>query len=832
MKKIYLNMEGAMLKGYLHKVAIVMIVCVFAFSLFNITYGMDFNYDIQEITLDYYYYEGFGEDKVAQSVKDGSWHILKSDGSIINLRGDYLAYAGMEGKNLNFDDDYYRFVIGNDSYNIDYSGRFIYVDKNGLECFADGYKYVDPTKGENYFTIRNIKGYGYETGLYHKYNKAVVIPPSYDILTYINDNSIVACKDGMWHGLINIKNEVIIPFKYNYIDYINDNFIIAVNEVGTYGVINIKNDVVYNFEYDDIYNIPEYSGYLRISKNNKFGLINSANAEIVVPLEYENIEYAGNGLAVAQKNGYKGVIDLNNKEIVPFIYSGIIHNDYGFIVHKDELEGFLNREGTVILPVEYYYIYKVSDGFITAVISDENNEHKFVVYDIDGKEIVSPKYSYIDYHASDKYMIVNKEQKADIVDKETGEELLADSVMHFSEVKYINDKYYAGGSRSSYAVVNYAGQRLTWETYNDISIINVNGEDIIAAKYETERFNTKFDYFKQRKGPSAWATEEVSKAIEENLVPFEYQSGFTFNIKRYEFCSIIVAFLEEYYDTARNDIIRDNNINVTNPPIEDGVSDDIAICLNLGIVKGRGNGIFDGDSEITREEAAVMLTNLAEYLGINTDAEEVHLKDKSEVSSWAADAVNFVLKNNFMQGMGNEIFSPKSNITREQTYIIMYRILNETEFYNMFNRASEAWSWFYVCTMPLKGTPGLPLVGIKTESGECFEVDYEGIETLKDLENYLKTVFSDEIVEYMLKTGRYFDVDGRLCAYDMARGTNHSYGKIAEVNKNNINEAKIEYVVSVEKLDYNYELEGYEEFTFIVERNGDNWVFSDFHPWW
>ena len=28
------------------------------------------------------------------------------------------------------------------------------------------------------------------------------------------------------------------------------------------------------------------------------------------------------------------------------------------------------------------------------------------------------------------------------------------------------------------------------------------------------------------------------------------------------------------------------------------------------------------------------------------------------------------------------------------------------------------------------------------------------------------------------------DVGGKLCAYDMARGTNHSYGKIAEVNKN------------------------------------------------
>jgi hypothetical protein len=172
--------------------------------------------------------------------------------------------------------------------------------------------------------------------------------------------------------------------------------------------------------------------------------------------------------------------------------------------------------------------------------------------------------------------------------------------------------------------------------------------------------------------------EEVSKAIESNLVPFEYQAAYTFNIKRYEFCSIIVEFLEEYFDTTREEIIEDNNIDLVNltQTFVDGINEDVAICLNLGIVKGRGNGIFDGESEITREEAAVMLANLAKYLGLNTVADEAKLNDKKEVSEWAVDAVNFVLDNKFMQGVGNDIFSPKSNITREQTYIIICRILN------------------------------------------------------------------------------------------------------------------------------------------------------------
>ena len=817
-------------RNYFYKTLIVVTVLIFIFSLYNIVNGVEFNDDIQKVELNYYYYEGFGEDKVVQSIKDGSWYILKPDGSLINLKGNYLAFAGIEGKNLNFDDDYYRFVIGNESYDIDYSTRFIYVDKNGMECFLDGYTYVDPTKGENYFILRNIKGDGYETGLYHKYNKTVVIPAVYDTLNYISDDRIAAAKNDKY-GLINIKQEEIIPFEYDNLDYINDNFIIAVNEDGKYGVININNEVVLSFEYDEISYTYKANDYFKISKNNKFGLVDITDAEIVVPLKYDNIEYYPNDMAKASLDQKTGVIDISNKEVVPFIYDGIMYYEDGFAVYKDDLAGFINRGGKVILPVEYYNILEVKDGYITAVIDNENDEHKHAVYTLKGKEIIPPIYEYIDYHATDKYMIVNNGWYADFVDKKTGEMILNNSDIHVPDIKYINDKYYAGGT-SSYAIYNLAGQKLTWQSYNGISIININGEELLAAKYNTERFNTHFDYFKQTKGPSSWAVDEVSKAIESNLVPFEYQAAFTFNIKRYEFCSIIVEFLEEYYDTSREEIIKDKNIDVTYQAFVDGINEDIAICLHLGIVKGRGNGIFDGDSEITREEAAVMLTNLANYLGLNTDADEVKLNDKKEVSEWSMDAVNFVLKNKFMQGVGNDMFSPKSNITREQTYIIMYRILNETEFYSLFDKASEAWGWFYVGTMPLKGTPGLPIVGIDTESGICFEVDYEGIETLEALENYLKTIFSDEKVEGMLKSGRYFDVDGKLCAYGMARGTNHSYGKIAEVNKNIISGNKIEYTVSVEKLDYNYELEGYEEFTFVTEKSGDFWAFSEFPAWW
>jgi len=69
-----------MVKNNKRKVLIVMTFCLVLLS--STVYGMVFNDDIQKVDLDYYYYDGFGNDKIVQSVKDGSWHILKADGRL------------------------------------------------------------------------------------------------------------------------------------------------------------------------------------------------------------------------------------------------------------------------------------------------------------------------------------------------------------------------------------------------------------------------------------------------------------------------------------------------------------------------------------------------------------------------------------------------------------------------------------------------------------------------------------------------------------------------------------------------------------------------------
>nr|WP_312576988.1 WG repeat-containing protein [Sedimentibacter sp.] len=651
------------------KILLSLVMGAFLMSMNIIAYGVEFNDDIQQVSLDYYYFEGFGEDKIIKSVQDGTWYLLKADGHKIELEGKYLDYAyTVIGKYYSFNDDYYRFVIGNNNG----STRFTYVDKNGEECLVNGYTASSPTLNERYYLLINDENDGSSFyGLYDKYNKKEVIPLVYNSLSYYSDDRIIAFKDDKY-GIIDIKQNVILPFEYSNIQYINDNFIIAKKD-GKTGVVDIKNQNILPFVYDDIFSFS-YEDYCKIVKDGKAGLIDPTDAEIAIPIEYDDVSYAGNKMAVVQKDGKQGVLNTNNEVVVPLKYDFILVYEKAIVVYKDEKAGVLDKEGNEILPVKAKEITELFDEYFTSMFYDRNNEVKYAVYDYTGKELVPPKYDYVDYDSSDKYMIARDIYGTNIYDKKTGEKILKEE--RYADIKYVNDKYFAGGFPGSLSIVNFAGQQLTSGDYNSISIKNINGEEFIAAELNsTKRFDRKFDYFKPVKGPSAWAIDEVSEAIEHNLVPYDYQAAFTLNIKRYEFCSIIVSFLEEYFNITRDEIKEDNNIDAVNPPTLDYYNEDVSICLHLGIVRGRGNGYFDGNSEITREEAAVMLTNLARYMGLDSNSDQVHLNDKRELSKWAYDSVNFVLKCNVMQGMGNDMFSPKSGLTREQAYIIMNRLL-------------------------------------------------------------------------------------------------------------------------------------------------------------
>lgn len=195
--------------------------------------------------------------------------------------------------------------------------------------------------------------------------------------------------------------------------------------------------------------------------------------------------------------------------------------------------------------------------------------------------------------------------------------------------------------------------------------------------------------------PSVWAIEEVSEAIELGFVPEDMQTGYKSNITRAEFAKVSVLFAARQYGMESEEFVNyylaehvdgeGAQLTFKKDEFTDIADSEhkyyIEAANSIGIVQGKGDGIFDPDAFITREEAATMLLRTyfcygsAVKLGAKS-AEVDNFSDAQQISSWADTAVRYMYQWDVMKGVSDIKYAPKSNYTREQCYITFLRLYN------------------------------------------------------------------------------------------------------------------------------------------------------------
>ncbi len=163
---------------------------------------------------------------------------------------------------------------------------------------------------------------------------------------------------------------------------------------------------------------------------------------------------------------------------------------------------------------------------------------------------------------------------------------------------------------------------------------------------------------------SEWAQPYVYAGISSNLVPDSLQNNYNSAISRAEFCALAVASYEKVLGSeiaARATFTDTNDVNVEK-------------MAGLGVVTGVTGSEFHPDSSITREQAAIILSNLSEKLGMNLESDSLNFGDNWDVSSWAVDAVGKVNKAGIMGETGDNFFSPKATYTKEQSILTLLKV--------------------------------------------------------------------------------------------------------------------------------------------------------------
>lgn len=183
---------------------------------------------------------------------------------------------------------------------------------------------------------------------------------------------------------------------------------------------------------------------------------------------------------------------------------------------------------------------------------------------------------------------------------------------------------------------------------------------------------------------SSWAQGEIGKAKEHQLVSDSVLNMYRKNITRAEFAEISVRLYEQLTDSKNTgegskDSTNDDSTTVTSStsPFSDINNKYVTKAHQLGIVSGRGNGLFAPDQSLSRQDMAVMLHNVLKAANVTISDQDSkwqkQYQDLNKVSGYATEALKSFNAAGIIQGAG-ELIQPSQKTTREQAIVIAERI--------------------------------------------------------------------------------------------------------------------------------------------------------------
>jgi hypothetical protein len=169
-----------------------------------------------------------------------------------------------------------------------------------------------------------------------------------------------------------------------------------------------------------------------------------------------------------------------------------------------------------------------------------------------------------------------------------------------------------------------------------------------------------------------WAKDEIMKALDAGVVTPSDDRLFRpdDNVTRAEFAAFMVRALKiptgGGYDGVFNDVGE-----------EDWFAEIVEGAKRAGIVNGYGDGRFEPNSLISRQEMAKMLLAACDYAGLEYGGADIAslYSDYGDISDWAVEAAAAVTGLGLVQGMEGR-FAPLENATRAQAVVVTSRLLS------------------------------------------------------------------------------------------------------------------------------------------------------------
>ncbi|GAA0388738.1 S-layer homology domain-containing protein [Paenibacillus motobuensis] len=203
----------------------------------------------------------------------------------------------------------------------------------------------------------------------------------------------------------------------------------------------------------------------------------------------------------------------------------------------------------------------------------------------------------------------------------------------------------------------------------------------LSLSYDTQFFKAKQETEQPIEQPmsptvntvqiSPWAKEDYQKLSEHSLLEGLEGNNHASQISRKEFTYI--AFNLYKYKSGYE-------MQGIESPFSDIDQDRVSHAARLGLIQGTSEGKFSPEQKLTRQEAVIMLMNLYKKLGGDVSAlkgTSSAFADDAAIAAWAKQDAYAAYQLGLIQGMGKNQFRPKDNLTKEQAYVMLAKLLDK-----------------------------------------------------------------------------------------------------------------------------------------------------------
>lgn len=367
--------------------------------------------------------------------------------------------------------------------------------------------------------------------------------------------------------------------------------------------------------------------------------------------------------------------------IMFFIFNIKVYGEDAFIIEKN-IDEIINIENINILDKNknkigdrsYSSVVTLNNGNLLVGELKPNQTYDYYELNKQGKKtfITNSKYYIKDINAqTGSFTIVKKENNEyylGVLDKEFN--VIYDNIFEYKENAFTEYSDILKVKNKGYGVFTIDGNQIISPIFDNIKKID---NDKFECLYKNNIYilkNSNGVYINETalNKVDNWAKDSVKRAVDLGFISHNLQVKLNENITRAEFCEIIIKLYEEKTGFDISTTVKS--------PFVDTNNDYVLKAYTLGIVSGKANNKFEPNSYITREESAVILSNLMGKMEYHITELNYTYKDEKLISNWAKNSIQLVSNAKIMNGDTKGYFNPKNNYKVVEAISTIMRLYN------------------------------------------------------------------------------------------------------------------------------------------------------------